>query len=95
MIMYINLSSEMEGFIKDKIANGLYGNATDVIQDAITRMQAEEIRTEEWQSAIKQGDEQLDRGEEIVYTEEALKDITQSAINAMHNGQSLDPDVLP
>ena len=34
----------MEGFIKTKLTTGFYGNATEVIRDAIRRMQAEESR---------------------------------------------------
>jgi antitoxin ParD1/3/4 len=93
--MHVNLSPEMEGFIKGKVANGFYGNATEVIRDAIRRMQAEESRMAAWQSAIKLGDDQLDRGEGIAYSAETLKNITQSAIGAMHNGKPMDPDVLP
>jgi antitoxin ParD1/3/4 len=95
MTMHVNLSPEMEGFIKGKVASGSYGNATEVIRDAIRRMQAEESRIAAWQAAIQQGDDQLDRGEGIAYTAETLKDITQSAIGAMHTGKPMDPDVLP
>lgn len=95
MTMHINLSPEMEGFIKNKVAGGFYGNATEVIRDAIRRMQAEEARQAAWHAAIKQGDEQLDRGQGIAYTPEALKDITQAAIAAMNGDQPMDPDVLP
>ncbi len=35
MTMHVNLSAEMEGFIKEKVAGGFYGNATEVIRDAI------------------------------------------------------------
>ena len=58
-------------------------------------MQAEENRITAWQAAIKQGDEQLDRGEGIPYSDQVLEEITQSAINAMHNSKPMDPDVLP
>ncbi len=95
MTMHVNLSSEMESFIKSKVANGFYGNATEVIRNAIRRMQVEESRVGLWQAAIKKGDEQLDRGDGIAYTPESLKGITQSAIDAMHSGQPMDPDVLP
>lgn len=95
MTMHVNLSPEMEGFIKSKVAGGFYGNATEVIRDAIRRMQAEELRLAAWHAAIKTGDEQLDRGEGVAYTAEALDDITRSAISAMHSGQPMDPDVLP
>lgn len=95
MTMHVNLSPEMEGFIKQKVASGFYGNATEVIRDAIRRMQAEESRIAAWQAAIQKGDAQLDRGEGIAYNAETLKEITQSAIGAMRTGKATDPDVLP
>jgi len=93
--MHVNLSPEMEGFIKNKVASGFYGNATEVIRDAIRRMQAEESRISAWQDAIKQGDAQLDRGEGVAVTPDTLNDITQSAISAMHTSQPISSDVLP
>ena len=95
MTMHVNFSPEMEGFIKTKVASGFYGNATEVIRDAIRRMQAEESRVAAWQAAVKQGADQLDRGEGVAYTPEALRDITQSAIGAMHSGQPTDADAVP
>ncbi|MBV8036219.1 type II toxin-antitoxin system ParD family antitoxin [Roseateles sp.] len=73
MTMHINLSPEMENFIKGKVATGFYGNATEVIRDAVRRMQAEELRTRAWQAAIKQGDDELDRGEGVPYTPAATQ----------------------
>ena len=95
MTMHVNLSPEMEGFIKGKVASGFYGNATEVIRDAIRRMQAEESRVAAWQAAIRKGDEQLDRGEGVGYSRETLESMTQTAIDAMHSGRPADPDVLP
>jgi len=95
MTMHVNLSPEMEGFIRNKVASGFYGNATEVIRDAIRRMQTEENRVTAWRAAIAKGDAQLDRGEGAAYTPELVESITQSAIAAMHNGQPIDPDVLP
>lgn len=95
MTMHVNFSSEMEGFIKNKVASGFYGNATEVIRDAIRRMQTEDARIAAWQAAVNEGDIQLARGEGIDYTTETLNDITQSAINTMHSVQTMNPDVLP
>lgn len=95
MTMHVNLSPEMEGFIKGKVASGFYGNATEVIRDAIRRMQAEESRVAAWQAAIRKGDEQLDRGEGVGYSRETLESMTKTAIDAMHSGRPADPDVLP
>ena len=37
--MHVNLSPEMKGYIKSKVASGFYGNATEVIimADAILK----------------------------------------------------------
>ena len=72
MTMHINLSSEMESFIKGKVASSFYGNATEVIRDAIRRMQSEEDRVLAWRSAVQKGNAELDRGEGMVYTAQAL-----------------------
>jgi antitoxin ParD1/3/4 len=95
MSMHVNLSPEMENFVKSKVETGFYGNATEVIRDALRRMQAEDTRSAAWQAAVKVGDDQLDRGEGIAYTPATLKDITESAISAMHSGTPMDADVLP
>ena len=93
--MHVNLSPEMENFIKAKVASGFYGNATEVIRDAIRQMQAEEARRVAWQAAIDKGEAQLDRGEGVTFTPELMESVTQSAIAAMYSGQPIDPDVLP
>lgn len=95
MTMHINLSPEMEAFIKGKVASGYYGNATEVIRDAIRRMQAEELRMTAWKTALKKGDDELDAGQSVPYNAAALDDITQSARKAMHGAQGMDADVLP
>lgn len=95
MTMHVNLSPEMENFIKTKVDSGFYGNATEVIRDAIRRMQSEDERAAAFRAAVKQGDDQLAHGEGIDYTAQTLDEITQSAIKAMHSGQPIDPDVLP
>jgi antitoxin ParD1/3/4 len=95
MTMHINLSPEMESFIKSKVASGFYGNATEVIRDAVRRMQAEESRVQAWQAAIQRGSAELDCGEGIPYGDKTLNDITEAAIGSMHGGKPMDPDVLP
>ena len=94
MTMHVNLSSEMEGYIKQKVAGGFYGNATEVIRDAIRRMSAEELRATAWRTAIARGDAELDRGEGAPYTSALKESMTPSAIAAMRSGQAIDPDVI-
>jgi antitoxin ParD1/3/4 len=89
MTMHVNLSPEMEGFIKNKVTGGFYGNATEVIRDAIRRMQADETRAAAWHAAIKLGDEQLDRNDAIEHTPAALADITETAVAAVRSNKRL------
>ena len=87
MTMHVNLSPEMEGFIKEKVASGFYGNATEVIRDAIRRMQTDDARSAAWQAAVAKGDAELDHGEGAVFTPELLHVLTQSAIDSLNNGE--------
>jgi antitoxin ParD1/3/4 len=95
MTMHVNLSPEMESYIKAKVSSGFYGNATEVIRDAIRRMQAEEERVAAFRAAVAKGDAQLERGEGVEYTAELMEKITQAALQNMHSRKPTDPDVLP
>lgn len=95
MTMHVNLSPEMERFIKAKVASGAYGNATEVIRDAIRRMQDEDTRISAWKAAIATGDAELDRGEGAAYTPQLMDALTRRAEQAMHSGAPMDPDVRP
>ena len=66
-----------------------------MVQDAVRRMQDEEVRLAAWQTAVRKGADQLDRGEGIDYTPQALDDITETAIRGISSGRPVDPDVLP
>lgn len=93
MTMHIKLSPEMETFIKGKVASGYYGNATEVIRDAIRRMQAEEVRLHAWKAALKKGDDELDAGDSVPYNAATLEEITRSAKAV--STSAADPDVVP
>ena len=95
MTMHVNLSTEMENYVKGKVGSGFYGNATEVIRDAIRRMQAEEERISAFRVAVAKGDAELDRGEGVAYTPELMESITQTALKDMHSDKPVDPDVLP
>jgi antitoxin ParD1/3/4 len=95
MSMHINLSAEMETYIKAKVGTGFYGNATEVIRDAIRRMQANERQVAAFQAAVAKGDAGLDRGEGTEYTPELLDRMTRRALQDIDSGRPIDPDVVP
>lgn len=94
MTMHISLSPEMENYIRSKVAGGFYGNATEVIRDAIRRMQAEETRLEAWRAAVQKGEDDIARGETVVYTGDELRAIAAEAASDEYR-KPADPDVLP
>ena len=75
MTMHVNLSKEMEAFIQDKVATGFYGNATEVIRDAVRRMQDEDARIAAFRAAVDEGEAELDRGEGIRWTDTTMSEI--------------------
>jgi antitoxin ParD1/3/4 len=91
MTMHINLSPEMESYIKAKVASGFYGNATEVIRDAIRRMQADEQGRAAFRAAVAAGDAELERGEGIDYNKTVLDEITREAIRDMHSEKPMQP----
>jgi antitoxin ParD1/3/4 len=95
MTMHVNLSPEMEKYIKTKVASGFYGNATEVIRDAIRRMQADEQRTTALRKAVGVGEAQLDRGRGRPYSAKRLRELAETARKNLRRGKPMDPDVLP
>lgn len=82
----------MENFIKGQVASGFYGDATEVISDAIRRMQADEIRIRASRAASQLVDEELDRGDGVSDTTKTPNDITEAAINGVHSNSPQDPE---
>jgi putative addiction module CopG family antidote len=62
---HIKLSVEMESYIRDKVAGGSYRNSTEVIQEAICRMQAEDERSSTCRATMAKGQAQPHRNDEI------------------------------
>jgi antitoxin ParD1/3/4 len=93
--MHINLSPEMEQYLQNKVSTGFYSNASEVVRDAIRRMQEEDEKLAALRAAVQVGDEQLDRGEGVAYTPERLEKITAKAFANARSGRKVNPDVTP
>lgn len=93
--MHINLSAEMEQYLQSKVSTGFYGNASEVVRDAIRRMREEDDKLAALRAAVQVGDGQLDRGEGIPYTPERLETITAKALANAGQGRKISSDVAP
>ena len=92
--MHINLSPEIEQYLQSKVEGGFYGNASEVIRDAIRRMREEDERLVALKAAIKVGDDQLERGEGVSYSPELLEEITALAFKNARLNKKVNPDVI-
>ena len=93
--MHINLSTEMEQYLQTKVQTGFYGNASEVVRDAIRKMWEEDEKLVALRAAVQVGDAQIDRGEGIPYTPDRLAAITAKALANASQGKKVNPDVAP
>ena len=67
--MNVNLTPELERLVSQKVENGLYNSASEVVREALRLMQEHDelrrIRTAELRNEVKRGLEQSRRGESI------------------------------
>lgn len=92
-VMHINLSPEMERYLERKVSEGFYSNASEVVRDAIRRMKEDDKKIAAFQAAVRKGDEQLRRGEGVLFTPELLQKITDDAYENSRKGKKINPEV--
>lgn len=93
--MHLNISAEMEQYLQAKVGTGFYGNASEVVRDAIRRMRDEDEKLTALRAAVRTGDEQLALGQGRDYTPERLEQITKQARANSRNGKKVSGDVTP
>ena len=94
--MHVRLSEVDENYIKGKVESGFYTSENEVVRDAVRRMREEEERIARFQAAVRIGDEQIERGETVPYSQELMEQISQRAVQRARQGKKVDnPDVLP
>jgi antitoxin ParD1/3/4 len=93
--MHVNLSPEMEQFLRRKVETGFYANASEVVRDAIRRMHEEDEKVAALQRALEEGDNQLDKGEGRPYTPDLLTRATAKARDNARRVKKVAPDVKP
>ena len=91
--MHINLSSEMELYLQSKVGEGFYGNASEVVRDAIRRMREEDAKRDALHAAVRMGDEQIDRGDGVTYSADRLRGITEKAFANAKKGKKVNRDI--
>lgn len=61
----LSLGEHWEVFIKNEVASGRYGSASEVVRDALRHMEEHNNKLEALRAHLAQGEEQATRGEFI------------------------------
>ena len=77
--MHVSLTPELESRVKAKVESGLYNNASEVIREALRFMEIHEdwiheIKLALLRQQLKEGIDQLDRGEGIAIESKSALD---------------------
>lgn len=75
MSMHINLSKQMKAYIAGKVESGFYDNATEVIRDAVRRMQENDAQLAAFVAAVEEGDADLEAGRVLDGNDNTFNDI--------------------
>ena len=75
MTLNVNLTPKLEALVRQKVAEGLYNNASEVIRDALRRMEAQDRYQSAQIDALKRDSLQLDIREGLLSGEAGDLDI--------------------
>lgn len=93
--MAIQLPSDLEERIRQKVASGEYDDPSAVIRAAIRLLDKRDQRVQELRASIDEGLAAIERGEGIELTPEAWEAIEREAHERFLKGDQPKPDVCP
>ncbi len=94
--MNINFPPVDESYIKAKIEDGFYSNATELVRDAVRRLrEIDDHKYDRLMAALEAGEQAIREGRSEPYTPALLDDIEQEARQHAAEGRKPNPDVCP
>jgi antitoxin ParD1/3/4 len=75
--MNVSLTPQLESFVQEKVASGLYTSASEVIREALRMLEEQDrvkaTKLEMLRKELQKGIDELDRGEGVPLDIEAIK----------------------
>lgn len=96
--MNVNFPPVDENYIRSKVENGYYSNATELVRDAVRRMRERDEsghRRARIDAALREALDDVEAGRVEVYTPEFWDNVEAEAEKLAESGTSLSPEVLP
>ena len=92
--MNVSLTPQLEELIRRKVESGMYGNASEVVREALRQMEARD-RHQRLQLAIAEADAEIERGEDDELTPALVDKMKRDGERMVLEGIAPDPDVCP
>jgi antitoxin ParD1/3/4 len=94
--MTVTLNPHLEARIRERIDSGRYGDASEVVEEALRLLEEREhAQLEHLRSLLAVGIAEAERGELIEFTPELMEEIARGARQRLLCGDEPDPDVCP
>jgi antitoxin ParD1/3/4 len=93
--MNIHFPPVDDGYIKTKVENGYYSNATEMVRDAVRRMREQDDDHSRLLAALEIGERDIAAGRTLPYTPDLLKEVEREARTHAANNRPANPDVIP
>jgi antitoxin ParD1/3/4 len=92
--MSVMLNSELEAKIQERIASGRYSDASEVVADAVQRLEEHE-RLEHSRALLEVGRQDELRGDRVTVTPELFEEIDRRVEERFRRGDEPNPNVCP
>jgi antitoxin ParD1/3/4 len=92
--MSVTLTPQLEAKIQERIASGRYHDASEVIGDALQRLEEHE-RLEHLRALLEVGRQDEIRGDLVTFTPELFEEIDRRVEERFLRGDEPNPDVCP
>ena len=84
--MNVNLTPELESFVRTKVGTGLYNSASEVVRDALRLLEEQdrvkELKLQLLREEIQKGLDELDAGKTSNLTVEDIKRLAREQVKA-------------
>jgi putative addiction module CopG family antidote len=93
-LMEIMLTPESEAVVRQKVADGRFASATEVVEAAVLLLD-ERDRMEYLRGLLLEAEQEVREGKTIEWTPELRQRLREEAAEQNRQGVPLDPDVCP
>jgi antitoxin ParD1/3/4 len=93
--MNVNLGNYLESMVRQKVADGRYTNASEVVREALRRMEDHDVKLQKLRALVTEGEADVRAGRLYDWTPELMDQIAAEADEEDRLGLPIPDHVLP